>query len=223
MNNFPETKWVSEDPDIWFIIESGQEDEVYGEICPGEIKINGEAKKITVSFRGFSTAVHFYELDSDGNAIDYLRGTCKFYSDKLVVKVTKKSDELYGGKYKTITFVKEDLPYVIPAANWVSEIPYIKIEQKYPDYFKEMYGVMNVNGEELKIGALFDYGNNIGMGFVLCVMNGEGKGMKAVAKGNYVFTENAIFVIIDKETDTIFNGQFDSITFSKEPVEIQEE
>jgi len=111
---FPNTKWSSMSPDIWFDIEDGKRDDTYGYIYTGEIAIGDRIEKIIVNFHHYTENVSFDEAssyDDDGDEIiTFFKGKCKFHPEKLVVKIDKKTDTIFNGQYDTITFIREDLP-----------------------------------------------------------------------------------------------------------------
>lgn len=105
----PYTKWVSNDPNVFFVIESGDEDYFYGEMI-----VDNKVESIIVLFHHYTTNVSFDKADSyddnEDGVVTLFRGSCK-YSDsleKLVIKIKKESDTVFNGQYDTITFIRED-------------------------------------------------------------------------------------------------------------------
>jgi len=105
-SDFPNTKWVSDNPNIYFTVdEDGQ--------CIGVVNTGTEVFDIYV---GFVTGPHIgiYYIDknnlSDLTTDKYISSSCKYYKDKLVVTdINPKYDTIFNGKYKEITFYRQDL------------------------------------------------------------------------------------------------------------------
>lgn len=72
----------------------------------------------------------------------------------------------------------------------------------------DAYGEVILNGEVLQIELLFVHQTNIL--FVNCLDNPEFE-----FDGECEFSPTQMVVIIDKNTDTMFNGQYDKIIFNK--------
>lgn len=99
--------WVSDDPNVWFETLDSEEYSMRGKdyIFPkGQLTIDGETKDIRVGFdHGRSISIY---INNSKRYIDF-GGTCRFSPEKLIVKVDKERDWIFGNKYKTITFVRK--------------------------------------------------------------------------------------------------------------------
>jgi hypothetical protein len=104
---YPNTRWVSKNPDIHFEIG---EDEGYDIV--GKIKIDSKTTQIVVSFNHGKT-VYFINPDLDGAGYFddsvIISGYCKFSKTKLIVKVNKEKDTVFFGQYDEFVFTKEPL------------------------------------------------------------------------------------------------------------------
>ena len=98
------TKWVCNDPDIWFEVDDEHN-------ILGEIKINGEVKPITAFFN-MGCEVDFYPSTMlDENAVIdrkeiIIKGNCSFRKYKLIVKVNY--DTLFNNQYEKLIFIREN-------------------------------------------------------------------------------------------------------------------
>lgn len=98
--DFPGTKWVCSDPDIWVKIDKDHQ-------CIGEVKINGNIKPIIVTF-GQATSVGFYLYKGQNDFTEPLfNGTGKFSKSKMVINDIQ-NDIIFNDKYKTITFYRKN-------------------------------------------------------------------------------------------------------------------
>lgn len=97
--NFPNTKWVSSNPDIYFQVDADSQ-------AKGEIKINGDIIKIELLF-GQATSVRFYIGENTPSSplkpVLDVEGT--FSKNKMIVKVLE--DKLFNNKHKELVFNKE--------------------------------------------------------------------------------------------------------------------
>ena len=98
---FENTMWVSSNPEISFYIAEKEPENIYGQVI-----INGVEKKLKFFFnRGVSVYIYIYNEETNEYTI-CLKGTCEFDVDMCVVKIDKKCDSLFTGKYETIVFNK---------------------------------------------------------------------------------------------------------------------
>jgi len=115
--DFPDTKWVSDDPDVWFEVDgSTDSSELYGKMLE-----NGEYIDIVVSWDS-GGAISIYRADIK-EGIEYgeyynwlLYGSCKFTPERLIVETYKKNkhannykDLIFNYQYDEITFIKENI------------------------------------------------------------------------------------------------------------------
>ena len=120
--DFPGTKWVCENPDIFFevrkvkihyIIVKGDETvETYDRLTNGaigEISISGQITEIEVSIsRGNTIYVRLRQDDvteGDWGEDVLFRGKCNYYPDKLVVSV-------YNDEFKRLSGIPDELVFV---------------------------------------------------------------------------------------------------------------
>ena len=100
---FPNTKWVSEEPNIWFKVndkENSGNNEIKGEILFEDEVFNFEA----YFDMGIGFNIIVEAKDNQHNMT--ITGSCKFYSDRLIVEI--EDDPLFNGKYNTISFYKAE-------------------------------------------------------------------------------------------------------------------
>lgn len=95
------TTWVCENPDIHFDVI-----EVPGESpkLTGSINHNGNTINIHVIFNP-GRSIFIYDDSSDNGKI--LTGVCNFESDRFVVEIEKENDQIFDGKYDSLTFYKK--------------------------------------------------------------------------------------------------------------------
>ena len=101
--DFPLSKWVSEEPDIWFKIGENAE---MGDWYDGEMIINDDKVKIWTYFnpgRGISIYI-----EAPGDTYQILQGICTYGSERLIVKIDKeyRYSDIFKGK-KRIVFYRE--------------------------------------------------------------------------------------------------------------------
>ena len=107
---FPNTVWKSDDVDIYFHVQEGS-DSNYSNV--GKLKVEGKDINISLVFdHGTTVYIIDTELKEKAEFFDdavILEGECKFYSDKLVVRLKK--NDLLDPNINTITFIKYDEDY----------------------------------------------------------------------------------------------------------------
>ena len=92
---FVPSKWVSDEPYIWFNVTASNN-------ADGQATVNDKVINIRVEF---SDSRSFFAFDSKENEM-ILEGACEFYDDKFIVEIDEKWDLLYNFKYPKITFYK---------------------------------------------------------------------------------------------------------------------
>ncbi|MDD6236229.1 MAG: hypothetical protein PUB00_02495 [Clostridiales bacterium] len=113
-NDYPNTRWVSKEPDIYFEVS-----DVPGQLCYGKLVKDGKTIDIKVDF-SLDTDVYVMINDGVGTRTDenfLFKGYCKFSETKLVITI-EGNPENYGNYYfgedvKKITFIREELPDVV--------------------------------------------------------------------------------------------------------------
>ena len=98
-------KWISDNPHILFVIEDAENNE--GELWDGEVAMVDKLEKIVVSFEPIGT--NGISIYSPNLSETLLEGSCKFYSDKVIVSVNKETDQLFDGEFDIITFYRVEL------------------------------------------------------------------------------------------------------------------
>ena len=100
--DFPGTKWISEDPDIWFDVIVTNDDTGQREL-QGVLNKDGILMNITLFINPNGTIFIFDASTGKGRI---MTGMCNFYPGKLIVEIDKTAVNIFEGKYDTITFKK---------------------------------------------------------------------------------------------------------------------
>lgn len=93
-------KWVCEEPTAWFVVNPDAEDYYSPK---GEVTVNDETLKFELIFVHETNTV-FFNTETSEIGFD---GECEFSSEKLIIKVDKQTDTLFGGRYDELVFVRE--------------------------------------------------------------------------------------------------------------------
>ena len=101
-SGFPNTKWVSEDPEIWFEVKFPYD---YIELY-GQMKTDDDYIEIVVLFDAGTAfkLCEVSEVSGEEKRTRILSGYCKYSassSEKLVVEISKKHEDIFNGKYDT--------------------------------------------------------------------------------------------------------------------------
>ena len=109
------TKWVSENPNI--CIEVKEEFvKTTGGNTVAKIQLPEGEKESDVLFDNVNRVYFlpmYYDITKEQaktqpiTELNYISGECKFYRDKMVVKIEE--DHIFNGEYDKITFIKEPL------------------------------------------------------------------------------------------------------------------
>ena len=117
--NYPNTRWVSMNPDIFF--EIGEDKLSNGRAKYSQITVNGEVVELMCSFGQFGSHVTFSDpvgFDPETglilhgfltNDVTLLRGLCKFEPDRLVVTIEKNDKGILDNSITEIVFIREDI------------------------------------------------------------------------------------------------------------------
>lgn len=109
--DYPNTKWVSDDPDIYFTV--AEESIQNKPRMLGEIKANNETIPIQVSFNtNNSISVLYYYESGENKYTEVFAGKCKFEKEKCVVTdlvVNENANAYFSDNIKEIVFSREDL------------------------------------------------------------------------------------------------------------------
>lgn len=106
-SDYGDAVWVSSNPDIWFEIDTDREQYYVpegvmrlddGKTIPFEIYFVHETNQALFSAR-LNPKSLYYDCE--------LGGDCEFFPDKLIIHVNTKIDNVYGGRYETIVFVRQ--------------------------------------------------------------------------------------------------------------------
>jgi len=106
---YPNTKWVSTNPDIYFKVDKNIDNDNIG-----EIKINGKTITIKLIF-DHGTGVYIVNNDvyiktSSTYDSNLISGICKFSRTKLIVNIDKISKDIFiDPSIKEIIFTREDI------------------------------------------------------------------------------------------------------------------
>lgn len=89
------------------------------------------------------------------------------------------------------------------------------VESPYEDASKvvEMEGQLVVDGECVSVVVCFDYTDKI------YIRRKEAKNTPCVLKGSCAFSPDVLVVKVEKETDSLLNGKYDTITFVRTETE----
>ncbi len=102
-------------------------------------------------------------------------------------------------------------PCDYPSARWISEIPdfWFDVESPYEDATKvvEMYGQLVVDEQNIEVVISFDATDGIH------IRQKEDRDVTRVLTGHCEFSPEKVIVTVDKETDSLLNGQYETITF----------
>lgn len=106
---YGDAKWVSDDPDIFFVVDNSMEDSTY---LRGEVIYNGEIRLCAFSFIDNTDQVYVCIIDDIDKpypdpGIAWLSGMCRFSENKLEITVDK-DDTLFNGKYETLMFYRTE-------------------------------------------------------------------------------------------------------------------
>jgi hypothetical protein len=122
--NYPNTRWVSEDPDMFFVVGEEQFTNQWGsfaDVTHAQITKDGEVIELICSFAVSGALVLFYDVsgfDSEtgklihaGSTSDItlFTGLCKFGPDKLVVTIRNNDKGFLDDSITEIVFVREDI------------------------------------------------------------------------------------------------------------------
>ena len=111
---FLNTKWTSEDGNMWFIIEDGHNESEDTNIEPyycGYVRSDGEWIRMRVWIGNIMNAIYFAPYSDSYEEALYTRGEYECTEDKIVVTVDKERDDFKAicGEYDTIVFHSEPL------------------------------------------------------------------------------------------------------------------
>lgn len=102
-------------------------------------------------------------------------------------------------------------PEDYPPARWASEMPdlWFDVKSPYEDATKvvEMEGQLVVGEQSVEVIVSFGYTDEI------IIRQKEDKGDPCVLTGTCEFSPEKLIVTVEKETDSLLNGQYETITF----------
>ena len=103
------TLWVSEWPKVYIEVDDNQNAIAKIQFQEGE----KESEVVFDNVNGVYFVPMYYDISKyqaktkDFRELSYFSGECKFYRDKMVVKIEE--DRIFNGEYDEITFIKEPL------------------------------------------------------------------------------------------------------------------
>lgn len=102
-------------------------------------------------------------------------------------------------------------PEDYPPAKWISETPdlWFDVESPYEDATKavEMEGQLMMEGQCVEVIVCFGYRDDI------YIRRKEEKDEPCALKGHCEFSPEKVIVTVEKETDSLLNGQYETIIF----------
>jgi hypothetical protein len=102
--DYPPARWISDTPNIWFdVVPYFKDENKEWSDLEGILETSEHSIKIIVWFPNTDIVVIREQVDKDNR---WLRGTCKFSPDKLIITIEKEKDTLLNGQYDTITFIR---------------------------------------------------------------------------------------------------------------------
>jgi hypothetical protein len=117
--NYPNTRWVSEDPDMFFVVGEEQSVNQWGSharVTHAQITKEGEVIELICRFAVSGALVLFYDVSARNIETGAIRGSellfsglCKFGSDKLVVTIRNNDKGFLDDSITEIVFVREDI------------------------------------------------------------------------------------------------------------------
>ena len=161
----PNTKWVSQDPNIYFEIYQSKK------VSYSQITVDGVTTELICSF-DYGAGIYFYPTSAvyyrdDGMGITkgneiLFTGSCTFNKDKLIVKITR-NYEFLDDSIREITFIREDNPNGIigrrpidyPNTKWISQDPDIYLE--IDESGNVSYTQITVDDVTTELICAFDY------------------------------------------------------------------
>ncbi len=109
---YDHTKWSCEDINAWFVVDNDIENYTDPE---GEIIINGKTYPIKVYFIGGTNRIFLNVYNSrisPENKLGEIYAGCTFSETHMTININVTEydrDTLFNGRYKTLTFKREDL------------------------------------------------------------------------------------------------------------------
>jgi hypothetical protein len=102
--DYPPARWISDTPNIWFdVVPYFKDENKEWSDLEGILETSEQSIKIIVWFPSTDVVVIREQVDKDNR---WLRGTCKFSPEKLIITIEKEEDTLLNGQYDTITFIR---------------------------------------------------------------------------------------------------------------------
>lgn len=103
--DYGDAKWICEETYIYFTVDLTEEEYYYPK---GEIEINGAIYPCEFSFIHQTNVLHILVYNTEDfspeNMLARIDGECDFSPDTLVFHIDKDRDEVFNGKYDTLTF-----------------------------------------------------------------------------------------------------------------------
>ena len=124
--NYPNTRWVSQDPDMFFIVGEGKKvtdwsEAILAEVIYAQITIDGEVNEVFLGFDETGAGMFVYDLSvydpetgwfiEGGLNLDakLFSGLCKFSPNRLIVTITRNDKGFLDDSITEIIFIREDI------------------------------------------------------------------------------------------------------------------
>ena len=109
-SDYDDAKWVCEEPNIWFEVNSDEEESYYPK---GEIVYNNQTIQVVFKFVNQTNRVFInqysyadaYRISGDNCVFG---GECEFSPEKLIIKIEKDTDTVFNGEYDELVFIRND-------------------------------------------------------------------------------------------------------------------
>ena len=122
--NFPNTRWVSQDPDMFFVVGENISDNdlrPYADVTYAQIVIDGEKIELRVVFAQSGGQIYFddpagFDPDTGGQLpgvairdVHFFTGLGRFSPERLVVTITHNPRGFLDDSIEEIIFYREDI------------------------------------------------------------------------------------------------------------------
>jgi len=102
--DYESSVWLSKDPSMFFLVDKESEEFYYprGELMQGE-----ETIEFVFFFVAETNILLCKAWKRNAKDEEYsFYSNCEFFPDRLIVKIDKASDTLFGGKYDKLEFIR---------------------------------------------------------------------------------------------------------------------
>ena len=109
---YGDSVWVCENPKITYVVEMKYDDEQEMDMPQTYAVTNVDGKEIMFDFDYLYENIIAYEVsDSDSNdseKTELFHGVGKYSKTKFIIKVDTETDNLFGGEYDELVFVRQE-------------------------------------------------------------------------------------------------------------------